>query len=174
VVLGGGVCVDGRGVAVAGGGVADAGGGVTAAGGAVVGRVACVLLGLLIAPGVVPGVLSGGQLAVATAPEDGLAWPVGLAAAAVFVPSTQGLISGTDPGVAEGPGVAVGSVPGTVVCALAVVPDCMPVFVPIVPGWLPVCEPAGALLVVWAISRPASARIKLPIRGSLRMRCLLR
>jgi|SRR6266542_867748 len=136
VVAAGGVTVAGGGVAGAGGGVADAGGGV-----AVLGREVWVLLGLLIAPGVVPVpvLLSGGQLALATAPEEDIACPVWLAVPAVPVPSTQGLTSGTEPGVAAAPDVAV---PGPVVG----VPDCIPVLVPRVPGWLPVCEPAPAPL----------------------------
>ena len=69
-----------------------------------------------MAPGVVPGavLLSGGQLALAAAPDEDLAWLVPVAVPAVPVPSTQGLISGTAPGVEEGPGVAVGALPGTV------------------------------------------------------------
>ncbi len=177
MLLGGGVWVEGLGVVVAGGGVADAGGGVA-------------VLGLLIAPGVValPGVLlSGGQLAFALAfavsATVGLALEVAIAwlrSLPGLVLSTQGLISGTEPGVDEGPGVAVGAFPGTVPAAPGV-PD-WAVFVPSLPGWLPDGEAAGELevpaapapLVVWATARPASTKVKVTIRSSFRIRFFLR
>ena len=143
--------------------MADAGGGVTAEGGAVLGLAVLVLLGLLIAPGVVPTVpLSGGQLALATAVDGDFAWPISPAVAAVPVPSTHGLISGTAPGVEEGPGVAVGAFPGNV-----------PGLVPSAPGWPPVCELADvapAPVVAWPTARPASARAKVTIGSSFCMR----
>ena len=166
MLLGGGVWVEGLGVVVAGGGVA--------------------VLGLLIAPGVValPGVLlSGGQLAFAFSATVGLALDVLIAwlcSLPGLVPSTQGLISGTEPGVDEGPGVAVGAFPGTVPAAPGV-PD-WAVFVPSLPGWLPDGEAAGELeipaapapLVVWARARPASTKVKVTIRSSFRIRFFLR
>ena len=138
-------------MADAGGGVADIGGG------AVLGLELCVLPGLLIAPGVVPipVLLSGGQLmlevpALGFTPAAVVAWlrSVGVP----VVPSMQGLISGKAPGVDAGPGVAVGAFPGRVPA-------------PCTPGWLPVCA-----LVAWARARPASARVKVAISSSFRMR----
>ena len=157
---------------MAGGGVADAGGGV-----AVLGLEVWVLLGLLMAPGVVavPGVLlPGGQFSFAFAATLGLALEVFMAwlcSLPGLVLSTQGLISGTEPGVDEGPGVAVGVFPGTVP-GVAVAPG-----TPGVPACAPVeGEAAGELevpaapLVVWARARPASARVKVTIRSRFRMR----
>lgn len=77
----------------------------------------------------------------------------------------------------EGPGVAVGAFPGTVPAAPG-----GPDWAVFVPGWLADGEAAGELevpaapapLVVWARARPASARVKVTIRSSFRIRFFLR
>ena len=164
------------GLGLAGGVVA--GGGVADGGGAVLGLEVWVLLGLLIAPGLVPVpgvVLPGGQLALAFSATLGLAGAVFIAWLCSLpgaVLSTHGLISGTEPGVDEGPGVAVGEFPGTVPGAVGV-PTCAPVFVPNLPGWLPEGDAAGEL-EVWARVRPASATARVAIRNCFRMRFSLR